>query len=106
MADLKENTKTSLRELNKLHNSLSAGDVKGKVYDNIMALTKQAEAMRNKTLDQTMAEYAEATEAVVEANKAIAEAQKDIAKVSDTIKKVAKAVELIGTLLIALGLAA
>lgn len=105
MSDLKDNIATSLRELNKLHNSLSAGSEKDEVYKQILALTKQAEAMRDKTLDQRMAEYAEATKAVEKAIEAIKEAHKNIANVSDAINKVTKAIDLIGKFLIAIGFA-
>lgn len=105
MSDLKNSTAESLRELNKLHNSLPAGhEKKNEVYEKILDFANQEKAIRDATLDQRMDEYKEATKAVEEANKAIKEAQENISKVADTINKVAKAVDLIGKLLIAIGL--
>lgn len=105
MPDLKDNVAASLRELNRLHNSLPAGDEKTDVYNKILALARQDEALRKKTLDERMAEYKEAAKAVEEANKAIEDAQKKIGAVADVINKVASVIILVGKLLKAVGVA-
>ncbi len=104
--DLKSGVSTVLTGLNALHNSLPPGPQKDDVYNEILELTATQEKMWNKKLDETMAEYKKATEAVSEANKAIKTAQQDISKVAEAINAAAKLISAAVKLLVALGLAA